>query len=205
MLPFMSLAVGASDHRGWAVVVCVGARDGVPFVADRRRIELADEGLERQPFHHADPDAQARAVESLVRTLRASIASHSHAALSQLRDDLGARGTWISLTLEEDKRELPADVPLILESQQLRIEADGALYRGGMRAAAEKLGVEVAALPRGSEIERAAEALGATEDQVDSLLLELGSEIGAPWRKEHKKAAAAAIATLGEHVALRIR
>ena len=55
----MGVAAGVSDHRGWIVVVCMGERDGVPFVADRRRIDLVDEGVESQPFHHADPGATA--------------------------------------------------------------------------------------------------------------------------------------------------
>ena len=198
----MSVAAGVSDHRGWAVVVCIGARDGVPFVADRRRIELIDDGVESQPFHHAGPDASAAEVEPLVERLRASAGARATASLSELRDALDA--PLSSVSLEEERVALPAGVADILGSQQWMIAADGAIYRGAIRSAAEKLGARVVALPRGSEIDRAAEALGASEDDLDALLTELGREVGPPWRKEHRKAAAGAITALGTQLPLHL-
>ena len=190
----MGVAAGVSDHRGWIVVVCVGERDGVPFVADRRRIDLVDEGVESQPFHHADPGATPEQVAPLVERVRASLAAKALAGLSELHE---TPGPLLAVALEDALRDVPADLAEVLGNSQLRIAADGALYLDAIRAAAEKLGAHVLTLPRGSEVERAAEALRADEDQVDTLCADLGREIGPPWRKEHRKAAAAAIAALG--------
>ncbi len=198
----MSVAAGISDHRGWAVVVCIGARDGVPFVADRRRIELVDDDVESQPFHHAGASQAPAQVESLVTRLRASAGARAQAALSLLRDELHA--PLIAVALEEERLALPGSVAEVLESQPQMIAADGALYRSALRAAAERLGAEVIVLPRGSELEHAAAALAAPNDQVDALLGELGRELGPPWRKEHRKAAAAAIAALASRLPLRL-
>jgi hypothetical protein len=198
----MSFAAGVSDHRGWLVVVCVGARGGVPFVADRRRVELVDDGVERQPFHHAAPDATAAEVVPRVAALRAATCARAGAGLADLRDRLG--GPLVGVAIEEESRTLPDSTDEILESQQLRIAADAGIYRDAVRVAAEKLGAEVMALPRASELGRAAEALEAREDEVDALLARLGRELGPPWRKEHRKAAAMAIAALGAKLQLKL-
>ena len=198
----MSVAAGICDHRGWAVVVCIGARGSVPFVADRRRIELVDEEVESQPFHHAGADPVPAQVEALATRLRTSAGARAEAALSLIRDDLGA--PLIAVALEEERLALHGSVAEILESQPQMIAADGAIYRSVLRAAAEGLGAEVIALPRGSELDRAAAALAASSDQVEALLDQLGRELGPPWRKEHRKAAAAAIAALATHLPLHL-
>ena len=49
----MKLAFGLVAHSGWAALVVIGG-DGREFVVtDRRRIELAQEGWARQPYHAA--------------------------------------------------------------------------------------------------------------------------------------------------------
>lgn len=191
----MSVAAGICDHRGWAVVVCVGQRDGRPFVADRRRIELVDDRTESQPFHHAGPDAAPAEVERRAARLRRSAGERAEAGLSELARALGA--PLAAVALEEERLAVPDVIAEILASQRLMIEADGAIYRTALAAAAEKLGARVVELPRGNEVDRAAEALGTSEGEVDVLLAALGRELGPPWRKEHRKAAAAAIAALG--------
>ena len=47
-------------------------------------------------------------------------------------------------------------------------------------------------------MQRAQDVLGSDEAQLEALLAEMGREIGAPWRKEHRTAAAAGIAALAD-------
>jgi hypothetical protein len=46
------VVVGVADHNGWAALVCVGIKDGLPEVVDRRRVELIAPGLPKQPYEH---------------------------------------------------------------------------------------------------------------------------------------------------------
>ena len=50
--------------------------------------------------------------------------------------------------------------------------------------------------PRGKAFSIAADALGQTAMQVETLTGDLGKPLGAPWRKEHRAATAIAVTAL---------
>ena len=49
----MQVAFGLKAHSGWATLVILGNSAGQYVVADRHRIELADEPWAKQPYHAA--------------------------------------------------------------------------------------------------------------------------------------------------------
>ena len=193
----MRAVAGISEHRGWAIVVSVAMRERKPVVADRRRVELIDAGVPSQPYHHEGTELDAAQLEPLVRRVEQSVDERTRAELSRLRDELAPEFTLSAIALPERlSRPLPRSVAEVLESPPAMIEADGAIYRKALLDAAAGVGLDTVTHPRGGEIECAARALGVEEDKLDEQLTAMGRELGAPWRKEHRGAAAAAIAVL---------
>jgi hypothetical protein len=82
----------------------------------------------------------------------------------------------------------------ILASHSLLHAAEGELYRSAVVAALARRGIEVESIPRGVVATRAAQALGKTGD-CERLVVALGQAAGPPWRREHKDAALAALAS----------
>ncbi len=195
--------VGIADHRGWAILVCVAARKGVPVLLDRRRIELVAAGLPHQPYHHEVAELDTADAEQLVRRVAESAATHAQAALSQLRDDLGSQYRLVAISVwEGPTRPLPETFAEVQKSETALLAADGIMYRKALCDAARDLGIEVARHPRGAETARAALALGVDPARVEVFLGDVGRALGPPWRKEHRSAAAAAIGVLGQHARL---
>src|SRR5437879_6805545 len=59
-------ALGFRAHSGWAALVVVAAPSRSPAVIDRRRIELVDLGIPKQPYHAAQK-LDLKEAEELVR------------------------------------------------------------------------------------------------------------------------------------------
>ncbi len=195
--------VGIADHRGWATLVCVGTREGLPVVLDRRRVDLVAPDLPSQPRHHEAVDLDLAEARELVDRVKRSAASCAHAALSRLRDDIGAKDRLVSIALREGRvGQVPDTLADVLTSQAAMIAADGALYLDALSRAAVELGIDVAWHPRGAELARAALALGVDSETVTAFLSDVGRELGPPWRKEQRSAAAAAISALGPRARL---
>ena len=93
------VVAGVADHNGWAVFVCVSAKDGVPKVIDRRRVELLEPGLPKQPYEHETLGLNTAAAERLVREVRESAVHCTERALSRLRSSLGEGGEVVSIAL----------------------------------------------------------------------------------------------------------
>jgi predicted transcriptional regulator len=72
------------------------------------------------------------------------------------------------------------------------------LYHDALSTTAIRLGLALRLHDRGTEVARAAERLGVSVDEVEEFLRAAGKSLGPPWRKEHRLAAAAAMAALGE-------
>src|SRR6266853_1043952 len=90
------VAAGVADHSGWAIFVSVSAKDGSPEVVDRRRVELIEPGLPKQPYEHETAGMNADEAERLVQEVRESAAHCAERALSRLRSGLGMTGEILS-------------------------------------------------------------------------------------------------------------
>jgi hypothetical protein len=172
--------IGAADHSGWAALVTVGAGPAGPAVIDRRRCELLDPDLPRQPYHAAD-GLDAATAEALVERVTRAATAGAAAALRAVRDDVAA------------------GVEEILASHTLMHAAEGVLYRDALVEAAVELDLAVARHLRGEADVEARAALAVDRAGLDAVLRAWGRDLGPPWRKEHREAAAAALGELLRH------
>jgi hypothetical protein len=75
-------------------------------------------------------------------------------------------------------------------------KAEGELFRDALIAAAQACGLALTTLPDKSALEAAVGALGSGRAALDDALAVLGKAAGAPWGKDQKEAAAAALVAL---------
>ena len=200
-IPSMSAietVIGASDHYARAELVTLAVRDCAPVFLDRRRVELIDEDLPSAPYHHEALELEIAAATELVNRVRQSVAKHARASVSELLETHRAQ---VLVLPASPYKSLPDSLEKILSSRPLTHAADGMLYRESLADAAAELGMEVRRYPRKSDpTVLAAEAMGVDVTEVTSLIARFGREAGAPWRKDHKLAAAAALSVLGPRI-----
>jgi hypothetical protein len=195
-------AVGVAEHSGWAELVSIAPRGGAIAVIDRRRVELIDAGLPNQPYHHEALDLTPDDAQALVDRVRRSVDACCRRALEKLRADL-APDRLVALAIREPPGPpIPGQVAEVLRSYRTTCSADGEMYRQTLCDAAAGLGIEVVRHRKGKELESAASALRVDEPRVRKRIAELGGALGPPWRDEHRRATAAAIAALARHAAL---
>src|SRR5260370_19791441 len=80
--------VSVAEHTGWAHVVCVAARGGVPAVIARRRVVLIDRGLPTLPYEHETTAMGEDEANALIARVRRSIAARTQDALRRVLIDL---------------------------------------------------------------------------------------------------------------------
>jgi hypothetical protein len=204
------VVAGVADHNGWAIFVSVRANDGSPQVVDRRRVELIEPGLPKQPYEHETAGMSAAEAERLVQEVRESAVHCAERALSQLRSSLGsklgAERETVSIALRvAPLPRLPGSVAEAHASWHILMRADAMLYYDALCTAAASLGIEVATFPRGEERGQAAGAMATTAERLDEFLNGLRASLGPPWQQDHQAAAARAIAALGRYTTLHQR
>lgn len=190
--------MGVADHSGWANLVTMATDGDRPTVLDRRRCELVGPDVSRQPYHAADglDDDEAAA---LVARVRAAAGEGARGALIALVGEIADTYRVVAVALRAGgTRPLPDTVAGVLASHSAMHAAEGQLYRDAIADAAGELGLTVATYARGAA-EAAAPALGATTDELSSLVAAMGRRIGPPWRQEHREAATAALGELAAY------
>lgn len=167
-------AVGFRCHSGWAVLVVVSGSDASPLLLDRRRVELVDESMPRQPYHAvAEGGLPESVIDAVAQAAR-------HGVAKALRSITAADALGVVAT----ERRIPPSLDQILASHTLLHAAEGHLFERAVIEAADDAGLRVHVVePRSIEVPAAVEALGRT--------------IGPPWQKDHKWATTAALAALG--------
>ena len=199
------VVVGVADHNGWAALVCVSAKDGSPEVIDRRRVELIEPGLPKQPYEHDTIGMTTAEAERLVQEVRDSAEHCAERALSRLRSGLGTKWEILSIALRTAPLpRLPGSVAEVHASWPVTVRADAMLYHDALLTSAASLGIKVDTFARGEEGQRAAEATAATAEHLDRFLSGLRATLGPPWQQDHRAAAARAIAALGRYTTLRL-
>lgn len=197
------VVVGVADHNGWAALVCVSVKDGSPRVVDRRRVELIEPGLPKQPYEHDTVGMNAVEAERLVEEVRESAVHCAERALSRLRSSLGTTAEIVSIALRTAPLpRLPGSVAEVHASWHATVRADAMLYHDALCTSAASLGVNVDTFARGEERLRAAEATASTAERMSRFLSDLRKSLGPPWQQDHQAAAARAIAALGRFTTL---
>jgi hypothetical protein len=192
----MQVALGTKAHSGWAALVVVGRGEGGYVVVDRRRIELVEEVWARQPYHTAEPLSAGKA--------RAVVTRGIAAAHAQATRELGAAIARARAGQHEVKgcavlvgEPMPAwSVDEILAVHFRMHKAEGVLFREALVAAANACGVMLVSIPEKRLASRAEEALGIPARRLDEVMKTLGKPVGAPWGRDQKDAALAAIVAL---------
>jgi hypothetical protein len=193
-------AVGIADHCGWGWFVAIGWEDGGPVLLDSRRRELLAPGLPRMAFHHDTVKMELAAARQLIATVRASALEYAQDALVSLQDELGPDHPLVALAIRHPTLPYLPDVEETQRNPHVNNRADGVLFHRAICAAAEASGIAVSLHARGEEEDLAAQALHLSPAKVKALVEQLG-ESATNWTKEHRHAAAAAIAALRRHAA----
>ncbi len=190
----MRAVTGASDHYARAVLVTLGVEAGAPVLLDRRTVVLIAGELPTAPYHHEALELDLAEASALVERVRRSVREHAERAVAALRGEFRAEALIVQAS---PVARLPDELGAVLRSRRLTNAADGMLYREALAAAAAGAGLRVHRFPRRSDpLLLAAAATGAPPDAVRALLARLGREAGPPWRRDEKRAAAAALSVL---------
>jgi hypothetical protein len=197
-------AIGTAVHNGWVILVTVEVDGKRPRVADRRRAELVPPGVPDNPFHHEGLSLPRPEAVSLVRRVQASVGQCARTALADLVEHVSPSADVRAMALVEP-REVPADPADVLASRKLIYVADRHMYEVALREAASAAGIGLVSYARGKEIELAASASQLPRKVVSSFVRGLRATVGAPWRREHHAAAAAAIGALAQRVRVALR
>ena len=190
-------ALGFRMHSGWGVLVAVSGDADWVEVVDRKRIVVADSTSgANQPYHQA---ARLRVQESEnhIATCAVASAQLASAAIERVVGELEAREVRIvgAAVLLASARPLPS-LARILASHPLIHTAEGEFFRNSVRHACEQLEISVEGFRERELEERAKAAFGKSASGVLRRIATAGSLIGAPWTRDHKAAALAALIVL---------
>jgi hypothetical protein len=176
------------------VAVAVETVPGGVTLRGRWTVDLTDDVVPDQVYHAVEGRPRAEAVqfvEDAMQVVRRVAVDRVTELSGQLRT-----GTSIAVGVVTGDRPLTASVAQALAAHPLMHAAEGELYRDALVDAAATLGLAVTAVPRGVADDRLrTDAAGTT---VAATVRALGRTAGPPWRKEHKRAAAAALAALDQ-------
>jgi hypothetical protein len=191
-------ALGCRVHSGWAMFVAVSGDPRSPVLIERRRVELVDATCpgSSQPYHAA-AELELPEAKSLIDTCARTARDLARRALQDIVKHLdGCEARALGL-LVASGRPLP-DLETTLRSHAMIHAAEGELFRTAIADATTHLGLPLYKVKEKELMESAAEKLSSTEDDVRSLIKELGRVAGPPWRQDEKYAALAAILALSE-------
>ena len=192
----MKVALGLKAHSGWAVLVVIGS-DGIELhVIDRRRIELVDEAWAKQPYHAAEGLEQKEARELVKRGTDSAYR-------------IARRGIKLATKrLREQQHEIIAGAVLVANPMpdwstdeilavHFRMhKAEGVLFADALARAVVECELNLIAIPEKQLNEQAEKNLMRPLADVMKEVNTLGKVAGAPWGKDQKNAALAAIIAL---------
>ena len=192
----MNVAFGLKAHSGWAALIVLGIDKGDLLVVDRRRIELVEEEWQKQPYHAAEelPTNEARrvvqgGVKSACRISRKEIA-----AAVKRAEKLGHRIVGCGVLMGQPMPDWTVEQILAVHFRMHK--AEGVLFREALAQAAIENKVRLVSVPEKELPEFALNALGVAADKLEARLAELGKSVGAPWGRDQKDSAMAAMLAL---------
>ena len=190
----MRVAIGLKARTGRAILVAVGASQQM-HVLQRAELKLLPEG-DFAPYHAAKGLPSEAAQESVAR----NIASARRLAEDGIRNAIEAlAGTGhevCSCGVLVGGGMPPWSTDEILAVHVRMHQAEGELFRDVLVAGACACGFIPTKLREKAALEEAASMLGLSRTQLETNLVALGKTVGAPWGKDQKEAAAAALVAL---------
>jgi hypothetical protein len=187
--------VGLCAKTGSAVAVTLTDVFDDPTLADRRTIDMGSTEHSRFVFHEAQALSGVDA-RRFVQRCETSVHRRARTEVDAMLRELGRADVRVVRGAVVDTNKPFVALPLdkILASHSLVHAAEGELYRSAIVAALTRRDIDVECIPRGDVSSRAAGALGASSG-CDRFVAALGQVAGPPWRREHKDAALAALAS----------
>ncbi len=191
----MRVAIGLKARTGRAILVPVGGDPRELAFVERVEFRTLPEGA-FAPYHAAAELQPADAQKSVER----DIAIAHELAEDAIRDAakrLAIAGhdiTGVGVLLGPG---MPRWTTAQIVAVHIRMhQAEGELFRNVLVAGAKACGLKLTTLHEKSALDEAAQALGSSRARLDAMLAALGKQARAPWAKDQKEAAAAALAAL---------
>jgi hypothetical protein len=179
----MRIAAGFKAHSGWAALVVIGSSDNEFLVVDRRRIELVGETWAKQPYHAAEklPPVEARRLVQRGIDSAHAIAEREMRAFMQRSagHEIAGCAVLVGTPMPE------WTIEQILSVHVRMHKAEGVLFPNAVALAAHGSGLNV-----GTFVEKSLPAM------YTDTIAKLGKSAGAPWGKDQKNAALAAMIVL---------
>ena len=190
----MRVALGLKARTGRAILVAVAdARQ--PQVVARTELRLLPQG-DFAPYHAAEGLAPAAAQASVERSIAAAhrLAREgiqgAAAALAAAGHEIGACAVLVGPGM-------PAWSTAEIVAVHVRMhQAEGELFRQVLVSGVQACGFTLVELPEKTVLDAASARLGVTRAELDNRVTSLGKTVGAPWGKDQKEAAAAALVAL---------
>ncbi len=191
-------ALGFRSHSGWTAVVCLGGPLRSPVVIERSRLLLTSSPLPREPYHLAkgrDPEVAAEIVRSASDEARALAAQR----IADLRATAGAAGYEVLASGVVLGGGRPGfTLSQALSTHAAMHNAEGWLYREALMQAGESCDLLVVGSLEATVYEEAADSVGLSLPELETRINGLGRQLGPPWGKDQKLAAAVAWLALAQ-------
>ncbi|MFN2530098.1 MAG: hypothetical protein ABR555_02255 [Pyrinomonadaceae bacterium] len=192
----MKVVFGLKTHSGWAALVVLGKDNGTIAVVDRQRIELAEERWAKQPYHAAAELETEAALEMVNR----GVAVAHRIAKDQIRlaveKENNRHNQVIGCSVLTADRMPDWTAEQILAVHFRMHKAEGMLFRNAVVAAARACSLPVISILEKELATVASRALNRSDKQISNMIFALGKKVGAPWQKDQKNAALAALISL---------
>jgi hypothetical protein len=192
----MKVAFGLKAHSGWAVLVVMGETNGHLVVVDRRRIELVENQWTRQPYHAAENLEQGAARDVITRAIEAARRIAIHEVGDAVKRERERRNEVIGCALLV-VNPMPDWSIEEIRAVHLRMhKAEGVLFRDALVDATKTAGLRLVTIQEKLLAKHAQGALQTPASSLARKIATLGKAVGAPWGKDQKDAALAALVAL---------
>ncbi len=160
-----------------------------PVVVERRRIELIEPGIPKQPYHAAE-NLELKKAEKLIGRSRDTARRLARAAVRAVVGELEEKGFKVvgAGLLLASGRPLPS-LAATLASHALIHAAEGELFREALAQASERARLPVTGVREREAHERGAAGLRIADGRLRDRLSEMGRAVGSPWTQDQKLAA----------------
>jgi hypothetical protein len=190
----MRVSLGLKARTGRAILVAIGASQRA-HVLERTELKLLPEG-DFAPYHAAEGLPSAAAQKSVARSVAAAhrLAEEGIRKAIEALADAGHEICGCGVLVGGGMP--PWNTDEILAVHVRMHQAEGELFREVLVVGACACGLSPTTLHEKAAMEEAASMLGVSSTELQARLVALGKTVGAPWGKDQKEAAVAALVAL---------
>jgi len=190
----MRVALGLKARTGRAILVAIGAAEPM-YVLQRAELKLLPEG-DFAPYHAAEGLPSAAAQKRVDRSVAAAHRLAEEGIRNAIETLSGSGHKVCDCGVLLGRGMPPWSTDEILAVHVRMHQAEGVLFREVLVAGARACGLVPTTLREKAALDEAASMLGVKRVDLETRLAVLGKTVGAPWGKDQKEAAAAALVAL---------